>query len=148
MAEWPEKKAAIIEALKAPYPSPEELTELASLDLPQYTEGFVKSLTRVGLTHFPRRDSLSLVALLSMMSQLQDDQGYVWEALATFFIDVSVSHAVRAAERGERENFAVFQRLIHDLYPLMDCAEDPDNCKFKPVPFETVAVLLALEACN
>jgi hypothetical protein len=83
-----------------------------------------------------------------MMSQLQDDQGHVWEELATFFIDVSLSHAVRAAERDERENFAVLQRLIDDLYPLMDCAEDPDNCKFQPVPFETVAVLLALEACN
>jgi hypothetical protein len=55
---------------------------------------------------------------------------------------------VRAAERDERENFAVFQRLIHDLLPLMDCAENDHDCKFKAVPFETVAVLLALESCN
>jgi len=83
-----------------------------------------------------------------MMSQLQDDQGYVWEDLTVFFVDVCLSHAVRAAERDERENFAVFQRLIHDLLPLMDCAENDHDCKFKAVPFETVAVLLALESCN
>lgn len=143
MTEWHEKQAAILEAFQASSP---ELTKLASIDLPQYTEDLVKCLTRQGLTHFRRRDSLSLAVLLSMMSQLQENQGYVWEDLVVFFIDVSLSHAVRAAERDERENFALFQRLLRDLYPLMGCAEeDPDKCKFQPVPFETVSVLLALE---
>ena len=145
MDEWSEKRAAILEAFKASSP---ELTDLASLNLPPYANDMVKHLTRTGLTHFRRRDSLSLPVLLSMMSQLQDDQWYVWEDLTVFFIDVSLSHAVRAAERDERENFAVFQRLIHDMFPLMGCAEDPADCKFSPVPFETVAVLLALESCN
>lgn len=145
MAEWSEKRAAILEAFKASSP---ELTNLASLKLPPYANDMVEHLTRIGLTHFRRRDSLSLPTLLSMMSQLQDDQGYVWEDLTVFFVDVSLSHAVRAAERDERENFAVFQRLIHDLLPLMDCAENDHDCKFKAVPFETVAVLLALESCN
>lgn len=144
-SKWLNNKRAILQAFADSPQNDPKLTELASLDLPHYTENMVKHLTRIGLTHFRRRDSLSLVTLLSLMSQLQEDRGYVWADLTTFFLDVSVSHAVKAAERGDDSNFAMFERLIHDFFPLMDCAEDRENCKFKAVPFETVATLLALE---
>ena len=69
----------------------------------------------------------------------------MWPQVATFFIDVSVSKAVSAAENDDEEGFRIYQRLIHDLYPLMDVdPDDPENCIFKPIPFETTAVLFAL----
>ena len=133
----------IINALKN---DPPELTELATLKLPDYASKMVKHLTRNDLTHFRRRDDdISLVALLSMMSRLQSDQGHVWPQLATLFADVSVSKAVSAAENDDEDGFCIYERLIHDLYQLMDVdPDDPENCKFKPVPFETTAVLFAL----
>ena len=80
-----------------------------------------------------------------MMSRLQSDQGHVWPQLATLFADVSVSKAVSAAENDDEDGFCIYERLIHDLYPLMDVdPDDPENCKFKPVPFETTVVLFAL----
>jgi hypothetical protein len=133
---------AIINALKN---DPPELTELAKLKLPDYTSNLVKALTRQDLTHFRRRDDLSLGELLNMMSKLQEDVGHVWPQVATLFMDVSVSKAVSAAENDDEKGFCIYQRLIHDFCPLMDVdPDDPENCKFKPIPFETTAVLFAL----
>ena len=132
----------IINALKN---DPPELTELATLKLPDYASKMVKHLTRNDLTHFRRRDDdISLVALLSMMSRLQSDQGHVWPQLATLFADVSVSKAVSAAENDDEDGFCIYERIIHDFFPLMDCAKKKENCKFKPIPFESIIALFAL----
>jgi hypothetical protein len=123
-----------------------ELTELEKLKLPDYTSDMVKNLTRQDLTHFRRRDEFPLGGLLGMMSKLQADVGHVWPQVATLFIDVSVSRAVSAAENDDEVGFYIYQRLIHDLYPLMDVdPDDPENCKFRPIPFETTVVLFALK---
>lgn len=135
---------AIITALKNDHPP--ELTELATLKLPDYASEMVKHLTRTGVTNFHRRDDIFLGALLSMMSRLQSDQGHVWPQVASLFVDVSVSKAVSAAEKDDEAEFCIYQRIIHDFYPLMDDAEQEDNCRFKPIQFESIIVLFSLFA--
>jgi len=65
---------AIITVLKKPRLEP--LTELATLNLPDYASEMVKHLTRTGVTNFRRRDDISVGALLSMMSKLQAMYGH------------------------------------------------------------------------
>ena len=133
---------AIITVLKKPRPEP--LTELATLKLPDYASKMVKHLTRAGVTDFCRRDDISGVALLSMMSKLQAMEGHVWPQVADLFVDLSLSKAVSAAENDNEEEFCLYQRIIHDFFPLMDCAKKEENCKFKPIPFESIFALFAL----
>ena len=123
---------------------PEHVTELATLKLPDYAGEMVKHLTRTGVTNFRRRDDISLGALLSMMSKLQAMEGHVWPQVASLFVDVSLSKAVSAAENDDEEEFCIYQRIIHDFFPLMDCAKKKENCKFKPIPFESIIALFAL----
>ena len=134
---------AIITVLKND--PPKHMTELATLKLPDYASEMVKHLTRTGVvTDFRRRDDISVVALLSMMSKLQAMEGHVWPQVATLFMDVSLSKAVSAAENDDEEEFSIYQRVIHDFFPLMDCAKKKENCKFKPIPFESIIALFAL----
>ena len=133
---------AIITVLKKPRLEP--LTELATLKLPDYASEMVKHLTRKGLTNFRRRDDISVGALLSMMSKLQAMEGHVWPQVASLFVDVSLSKAVSAAENDDEEEFCIYQRIIHDFFPLMDCAKKKENCKFKRIPFESIITLFAL----
>lgn len=133
---------AIITVLKKPRDEP--LTELDTLNLPDFTTEMLKHLGRQGLTHFSRRDDISVVALLSMMSKLQADEGHVWPQVATLFMDVSLSKAVSAAENDNEEEFCLYQRIIYAFFPLMDCAKKKKNCKFKPIPFESIITLFAL----
>lgn len=130
---------AIITVLKND-PS-KHMTELATLNLPDFTREMLKHLKRQGLTHFRRRDDISVVALLSMMSKLQAMEGHVWPQVATLFMDASLSKAVSAAENDNEEEFCLYQRIIHDFFPLM---EKKENCKFKPIPFESIITLFAL----
>jgi hypothetical protein len=133
---------AIITVLKKPRLEP--LTELATLNLPDYASEMVKHLTRTGVTNFRRRDDISVGALLSMMSKLQAMEGHVWPQVASLFVDVSLSKAVSAAENDDEEEFCIYQRIIHDFFPLMDCAKKKENCKFKSIPFESIITLFAL----
>ncbi len=120
------------------------MTELATLKLPDYASEMVKHLTRTGVTNFRRRDDISLGALLSMMSKLQAMEGHVWPQVASLFADVSLSKAVSAAENDDEDGFCIYERIIHDFFPLMDCAKKKENCKFKPIPFESIIALFAL----
>lgn len=134
---------AIITVLKKPRLEP--LTELATLKLPDYASEMVKHLTRTGVvTDFRRRDDISVVALLSMMSKLQAMEGHVWPQVADLFVDLSLSKAVSAAENDDEEEFRIYQRIIDAFFPLMDCAKKKENCKFKPIPFESIIALFAL----
>lgn len=134
---------AIITVLKKPRPEP--LTELATLKLPDYASEMVKHLTRTGVvTDFRRRDDISVVALLSMMSKLQAMEGHVWPQVADLFVDLSLSKAVSAAENDDEEEFRIYQHIIDVFFPLMNCAKKKENCKFKPIPFESIITLFAL----
>lgn len=134
---------AIITVLKKPRPEP--LTELATLKLPDYASEMVKHLTRTGVvTDFCRRDDISVVALLSMMSKLQAMEGHVWPQVADLFVDLSLSKAVSAAENDDEEEFRIYQHIIDVFFPLMNCAKKKENCKFKPIPFESIITLFAL----
>lgn len=134
---------AIITVLKKPRPEP--LTELATLKLPDYASEMVNyCLTRAGVTDFCRRDDISVVALLSMMSKLQAMEGHVWPQVADLFVDLSLSKAVSAAENDDEEEFRIYQHIIDVFFPLMNCAKKKENCKFEPIPFESIITLFAL----
>ena len=133
---------AIITVLKND--PPKHMTELATLKLPDYASEMLKHLGRQGLTHFRRRDDISVVALLSMMSKLQAMEGHVWPQVASLFVDASLSKAVSAAENDNEEEFRIYERIINVFFPLMDCAKKKENCKFKPIPFESIIALFAL----
>jgi len=79
------------------------------------------------------------------MSNLQEKEGSVWPQIAMLFADLSISKAVSAAESGDEYEFSVFQRVIHDLFPLKDTSIDiEDNCKFNTKTGVALILLLLL----